>query len=162
MKTLPIAFFAGLVFSAAPTVVNAQATTEVTHETVPFERVQENACNGEMVTITGEVKVNVRRTVDANGITHFMINFVPSNLEGVGASGKYKIVGAEKSHETVIEGEDYPFSQNYTSQYNVVSQGKSPNFKVTETSRITIDAAGTIQHDFVHFRATCTGPGDPT
>ena len=161
MKTLRIGLFAGLVLGAAPTVANAQATTEVTRETIPFERIQENACNGEIVTITGEVKVTVRRTTDANGIFHFMINFVPSKLEGVAASGRYKIVGAEKSHEEGIEGQDYPFSQNYTSQYNVVSLGKAPNFKVTETSRITVDADGTVTHDFVHFRATCTGPGDP-
>lgn len=54
------------------------------------------------------------------------------------------IVGAEKSHEEGIEG-----------------LGKAPNFKVTETSRITVVADGTVLHDFVHFRATCTGPGDP-
>ena len=161
MKTLRIGLLAGLVLGAAPTVTSAQATTEVIRETIPFERFQENACNGELVTITGEVKVTVRRTTDANGILHFMINFVPSKLEGVGASGGYKVVGAEKSHESGIEGQNYPFSQNYTLQYNVVSQGKAPNFKVTETSRITIDADGTLRHEFVHFRATCTGPGDP-
>jgi hypothetical protein len=159
MKILRIGLLAGLALGAAPAIAIAQATTEVARETVPFEREQENACNGELVTITGEVKITTRRTVDANGVTHFMINFVPSNLEGVGASGKYKIVGAEKSHEELIEGQDYPFSQNYTSQYNVVSQGKAPNYKVTETSRITIDADGTLLHEFVHFRSTCTGPG---
>ena len=159
MKVLRIGLFAGLVLSAAPTVASAQATTEVTRETVPFERNQENTCNGEIVTITGEVNVTVRRTVDAKGITHFMINFVASHLSGVGASGNYKIVGAEKSHEEGIDGQEYPFSQNYTSQYNVVSQGNAPNFKVTETSRITVDADGTVVHDFVHFRSTCTGRG---
>lgn len=162
MKTLQFGLFAGLVLSAAPAVASAQATTEITRETIPFERDVENACNGEVVTITGEVKVTIRRTTDANGVFHFMINFVPVNLEGVGATGKYKVVGAEKSHESGIEDQDAPFSQNYTSQFNVVSQGKAPNFKVTETSHIAVDADGNVQHDFVHIRATCTGPGDPT
>jgi len=159
MKTLRIGLYAGFVLGAAPTVAMAQATSEVTRETVPFEREQLNECNGEIVTITGELRVTIRRTVDANGITHFMINWVPTNLEGVGSTGKYKIVGAEKSNERGIEGQDYPYSQNYTLQYNVVSQGNAPNFKVTETSRITIDADGTLQHEFVHSRSTCTGPG---
>lgn len=48
---------------------------------------------------------------------------------------------------------------NYTSQYNVVSQGRAPNFKVTETSRLTIHADGAVRQDFVHFHETCTGPG---
>jgi hypothetical protein len=158
MKKLPIGIIAGLVMGATPAAASAQATTEVTRETVPFERQQENACNGEIVTITGEVTIITRRTVQANGVGHFTINFVPHQLTGVGESGNYKIVGAEKAHEMYVEEQDYPFSQNYTSQYNVVSQGKAPNFKVTETSRITIDADGTVQHEFVHFRSTCTGP----
>ena len=158
MNTLRIGLFTGIVSGVMPAAAMAQATTEVIRETVPFERVQENPCNGEIVTITGEVVVTARRTVQANGVGHFMINFVPKQLRAVGETGNYSIVGAEKSHETYVEGEEYPFSQNYTSQYNVVSQGKAPNFRLTETSRITIDADGTLQHEFVHFRATCTGP----
>lgn len=161
MNMRRIGLYAGIVLGAAPAVAIAQSTTDVTRETIPFERLQENPCNGEVVTITGEVKVTTRRTVQANGVGHFMINFVASHLQGVGETGNYKIVGAEKSHEGYVEGEVYPFSQNYTSQYNVVSEGKAPNFKVTETSRITIDADGTLQHEFVHFRSTCTGRGDP-
>ena len=158
MNTLRIGIFAGMVLGAAPAAAIAQSSTEVIREGIPFEREQENPCNGELVTITGEVVVTSRRTVQANGVGHFMINFVPKHLRGVGESGDYRLVGAEKSHETYLEGEDYPFSQSYTSQYNVVSQGKAPNYKMTETSRITIDADGTVQHEFVHFRETCTGP----
>ena len=159
MNTLRIGLFAGIVLGAAPAVAIAQSTTDVIRETIPFERDQENPCNGEIVTITGELMVTSRRTVQANGVSHFMINFVAKHLRGVGESGNYSLVGAEKSHETYVEGQEYPFSQNYTSQYNVVSQGKAPNYKVTETSRITIDADGTLRQDFVHFRSTCTGPG---
>ena len=159
MKTLRIGLIAGIVLGATPAVASAQSPTQVIRETVPFERVQENPCTGESVTITGELTITTRRTVQANGVGHFMINFVPKDLRGVGETGDYTLVGAEKSHETYVEDEEYPFSQNYTSQYNVVSQGKAPNFKVTETSRITIDADGTLLHEFVHFRSTCTGPG---
>lgn len=160
MKTLRIGLVAGIVLGAAPAVAIAQSTTEVTRETIPFERAQENPCNGEVVTITGELTITARRTIQASGVAHFMINFVANQLNGVGETGNYKIVGAEKSHEEYVEGQQYPFSQNYTSQYNVVSQGKAPNFKVTETSRITIDADGTLRQEFVHFRSTCTGRGD--
>ena len=160
MNRLRIGLFAGIVSGAIPAVAIAQSTTEVTRETIPFERVQENPCNGEVVTITGELTITTRRTVQANGVGHFMINFVAHQLRGVGDSGnQYKVVGAEKSNETYVEDEDYPFSQNYTSQYNVVSQGKASNFRVTETSRLTIDANGTIQQDVLHFREACTGPG---
>jgi hypothetical protein len=160
MNTLRIGLIAGIVLGAAPAVAIAQSTAEVIRETVPFERVQENPCNGELVTITGELTITSRRTVDPNGVGHFMINFVPNQLRGVSETGTaYTLIGAEKSHETYVEDQEYPFSQNYTSQYNVVSQGKAPNFRVTETSRITIDADGTLQHEFVHFRSTCTGPG---
>lgn len=159
MKPLRIGLVAGIMMAAAPAVAFAQSTTEVTRETVPFERVQENPCNGEVVTITGELRVTTRRTVQANGVGHFMINFVASHLEGIGGTGNYRIVGAEKSNETYVDGQRYPFSQNYTSQYNVVSQGKAPNFMVTETSRITIDADGNLQQEFVHNRASCTGRG---
>ena len=106
--------------------------------------------------MTGVVNTTIRRTVDANGVGHSMITFVP-NLDGVGATGKYKIVGGGRSHETYVEGQEYPFSQNYTLQYNMISQGEAPNFMVTETSRITIDADGTLRQKFVHFREKCTG-----
>ena len=156
MKTLRLGLFAGIVLTAAPAVAAAQAATQVIRETEDFFREQENPCNGEIVTITGVLKTTVRITVDANGVSHFMINFVP-NVDGMGSTGKYKIVGAEKSHEEFIEGQEWPFSQNYTLQYNVVSQGNAPNFMVTETSRITVDADGTLRQEFAHSRAKCSG-----
>ena len=156
MKALRVGLVAGALLGAVPAVAAAQATTEVTREATPFEVEQENPCNGEIVTITGVVNTTIRRTVDANGVGHFMITFVPK-LDGVGATGSYKVVGGERSNETYVEGQEYPFSQNYTLQYNVISQGKAPNFMFTETSRITIDADGTLRQEFVHSRGKCTG-----
>ena len=67
MNTLRIGLIAGIVLGATPAVASAQSTTEVIRETVPFERVQENPCNGEVVSITGELTVSTAFVTDADG-----------------------------------------------------------------------------------------------
>ena len=54
------------------------------------------------------------------------------------------------THETYVEGEEYPFSQNYTSQYNVVSQGKAP-MSMMRSARMPTAGNQTEQKIKIHY-----------
>jgi hypothetical protein len=156
MKPLRTGLAVGALLASIPATLAAQASTVVERQTIPFEVEVENPCNGEVVQITGYLEVAVRVTVDANGVTHLAFNLVP-HVEGEGETGKYKIVGGERSHETFIEGEEFPFSGNATFQFNIISQGEAPNFVLIAVTRLTYDADGTVRVDFEQVHESCTG-----
>ena len=156
MKPLRTGLAVGALLASIPATLAAQASTLVDRETIPFEVEQENPCNGEVVLITGYLEVALRVTIDPNGVTHLAYNLVP-HVEGEGESGKYKIVGGERSHEMFIAGEEFPFSGSATFQYNIISQGGAPNYTLIIVSRLMIDADGTVRVAFERVHESCTG-----
>jgi len=156
MKQTAIGVVVAALIAAVPTTLAAQATSTVERFEEPFDALVENPCNGEEVQITGTLKITERRTVDANGVVHFSYNLVP-NVRGEGASGAYKVVGGERLTEKFIDGQFDPYSANNTFQFNIISQGRAPNFITTISAHFTSEADGTITRDFFHVNERCTG-----
>jgi hypothetical protein len=124
------------------TAVFATATTEVERETVPFVFDSVNPCNGEAVIVTGELRTTTRTTVDSRGGLHIAFNLVPSQVRGQGQSGTaYKAVGGQR--ETFnVDLDGAPMTDTFTSTFNLISQGGTPNFIVKMTFHVTVNANG--------------------
>ena len=157
MRHLWAALVAGAVV-AAPASLNAQATStveRVTESNLSFSDF--SPCNGEAIEATGSIITTVRRTVDANGITHEATT-VQAKFDGVGESGaKYNIRFPEHQAETYVAGEDFPHHRNYTLAIQFVGQGKAPNFISRFTMHFNILADGTAKLDFEHVAERCLG-----
>ena len=156
MKHMRIALVVGTLVTGAPALLAAQATASVERYEDPYDSEVENPCNGEVVRMTGTLKITERTTVDANGITHWSYTLVPS-IRGEGASGGYKVVGGDRSTEKFIVSQPDPESFNATYQFNIISEGKAPNYITTVSVHFTSNADGTIKRDFVHENSKCTG-----
>ena len=156
MRYLWAALVAGAVF-AAPASLDAQATSmveRVTESNLSFSDF--NPCNGDPIEATGSITTTVRRTVDANGITHEATT-VQGRFDGVGESGaKYMIKVPEHKAETYVAGED-THHQNYTVAIHLVGQGQAPNFISRLTMHFNILADGTAKLDFEHVAERCLG-----
>jgi len=134
-----------LLFTAGAESASAQATTDRSRTVTPFTFDGVNPCNGELITLTGELIVTLRVTVDVTGATHFTYTLVPSNVRGTGASGAtYKAVGGEREHANFAVTA-FPFTDTFTSMFNLVSSGKAPNFLSNVTGHVTITADGTLR-----------------
>jgi hypothetical protein len=148
----------GGLLAAMPSMLSAQASTQVIQEERPFSSELEHPCTGDIVTLTGTVQVAYRTTVDAQGMTHWTYNLVPF-IEGIGTSGAtYKVVGGERDHRAYVTFEGDPFSASSTLAFNVIGPSGTPNFILTTTSRLKIAADGTVELLFFKENGHCTGP----
>jgi len=147
-----------LTVTLAPAIaVSARTMADVDREIVPFEFDDVNPCNGEPVTLTGELIVTTRTTVDAEGRLHIAYNLVPSGVRGTGASGAaYKAVGGEREHFNVAV-DDAPLTDTFTSVFNLVSQGSTDNFIAKVTFHVTVDANGQETVFFDNSDSECHG-----
>jgi hypothetical protein len=142
---------------APATAVFATATTDVVRETVPFVFDDVNPCNGEVVTLTGELRLTTRTTVDSKGGFHLAFNLVPSEVRGEGASGvAYKATGGQREHFNVAL-DDAPTTDTFTSIFNLVGQGGTDNFVLRETFHVTVNATGGVTVLFDKVSTACEG-----
>jgi hypothetical protein len=157
MKQLRIAFLVGAVFCVAPAALVAQASSFVDRFETDYDSMVENPCNGEVVHITGTVVSTRRWTVDANGIVHVAYNFVP-HVSGEGSTGAYKVVGGDRSSDKFIDGQLlFPENYKFSSEFNIISQGKAPNFISTVSGHYILLDDGTVRLEFFHSQEKCTG-----
>jgi hypothetical protein len=146
-----------LVFAVRAESASAQATTDRSRTATPFTFDGVNPCNGELITLSGELIVTLRATVDATGATHFTYTLIPSNVRGTGASGAtYRAVGGEREH-TNVAANLFPFTDTFTSMFNLVSSGKAPNFLSNLIGHVTIAADGTVRSFVDHVVQHCGG-----
>jgi hypothetical protein len=152
----------GVCALAAPVVTWAQATTYRDEIVVPFDGTQFNPCTGDVVQITGELRISSKTTIDARGGMHSTYTLLPRNVRGVSIydGTKYKAVGGERS--SFNADADYaPLNSTFTSMFNFISQGGGANFKIKITSHYTIDAKGNLTADVYKYSSECSGGGDP-
>jgi hypothetical protein len=137
--------------------VHAQATTTVERFTDTFVFDDVNPCNGEAVTLTGELNITIRTTVDSQGKTHVAFTLVPSAVRGEGESGtSYKAVGGQREHFNSIDNAP-PIDDTFTETFNLIGQGSTDNLEAHVIFHITIAADGTVKSEVERVRAECRG-----
>ena len=144
---------------AAVTTFPAYAQTFTSTERViePFETTV-LACNGEEVTVSGELLLIFHTTIDANGGMHSKFTLVPRHVRGVGTETgtAYKAVGGQRSHFNA-DADEAPLNETFTTMFNLVSQGGSDNLKFKGTFHITINAKGEVTAFVERFSEKCVG-----
>ena len=137
----------------------ARAEARVLKDTViaPFNFTAFYECAEEAITITGELRITTMMVVDASGAIHGRFTLVPVNVRGVGLTSgiTYKAVGGER--DTFTSAANGAFTANFTSMFNLVSQGSTDNLQAFITSHFTVNANGDVTVENFDFRAECRG-----
>jgi hypothetical protein len=138
--------------------LTAQAAGTVEEFVDPFVFSGINPCTNEEVYVSGETRVTVRVLVDPRGARHVTYTLVASHIRGEGENGtSYRMVGGERDHLNVIDGDPYPLDETFSSAITLVGSGKGANFTTHFTSHITITADGVTRSEVVHDHAECRG-----
>jgi hypothetical protein len=135
----------------------AQAFTITERVIEPFETTVP-ACNGEDVTVSGELLLISHTTIDAGGGIHSTFTLVPGEVRGVGSvTGiQYKAVGGQRDHFNA-DADFAPLNETFTSMFNLVSQGGTDNLQIKATFHMTINANGEVTAFVDRFSAECVG-----
>ena len=107
----------------------------------PFVAEVINPCNGEAVTLTGEIHEKFMVQADNGGGLRISVHANPQSVNGVSASGvQYTANGASNSTQQIKPGAAE--TETYINIFNLVGQGSDNNFQVREHVHITINANG--------------------
>lgn len=136
---------------------HAEATTITDRVIEPFDTIIE-ACNGELVYLSGELLLTFHSTIDDQGKLHESFMLIPRNIRGVGSmtGTEYRAVGGDRSIFNV-DIDDAPLTYTNTDMFNLVSQGSSDNFLGKFTIHVTFNANGEWTADVDHFSGECVG-----
>jgi hypothetical protein len=135
----------------------AQATTFTERVIEPLDA-SVIACNGEEVTLTGELHLTFQTTIDARGGIHERFTLVPHKIRGVGSvtGTQYSLVGGHRSHFNA-DADSAPLIFMNTEMFNLVSQGGTDNLQAKINFHVTVNANGveTVLVDSLSVR--CVG-----
>lgn len=163
-SNLPKLFLFALLFVAllsSPVPLNAavmaQATTVTTNETLTLNSTTVNLCNGDTITLTGQVHIVTHTTTDSNGGSHVKTH---QNFEDVSGTGTLVLTyrGVSSNNHTV-NNNGSNLQQEFTSvnRVRLISQGPSDNYKLDITIHTTINANGEATSTVNNVSTTCTG-----
>lgn len=146
-----------LMLSIASTVrPSAQATVEVVRFTEPFVFNELHPCSGEPVTLSGELRLTERLVSDPAGGVHLSFHLTPLAVRGTGAGQEFMAVGGSQEHVNELSG-GLPFTNTFTTIFNLVSQGGGENFLSEATFHITVNENGDVTADVERVRSQCVG-----
>ena len=141
MKRLSVAISAALALGLLMPTTASAVTDRVI---VPF-RTTDVSCEGETVRFSGELLLIFHFTEDSSGGFHGHFSLVPRHVRGVSESGiVYKAVGGLRAIFN-LSGHG-TFTDAFTTQFMLISQGGSDNLLVREVFHITITPTVTLRH----------------
>ena len=158
--TLVGLFAAALVVSAPllPTPARAQANTVTTNETIPFSSVVVETCNGNSVTLTGQLHLVHHFTTDSSGGTHMTTHTNYQGVEGTSAPVPvaYQAVSSN-THKFKDNGNNPQSVFHNVDRVRLISQGSTDNLILNFTTHTTVNAEGTATSTFIKAEAECNG-----
>lgn len=140
-----------------PAVALAQATTVTTNETLTLSATSFNSCNGETVTLTGQVHLVTHVTTDSNGGTHFRSHQNYENVTGAGSLGNSYRAVSSNNHTVNDNGSNAQQEFTIVNRVRLISQGPADNLLINVTSHTTINANGQATSTVSNFEVICTG-----
>ena len=110
--------------------------------------------NGDVIFLSGTVKVDQNVTVDGNGGLHVLQHIV-EHLDGQAVAGpdtgaKYQLNANENENINFTNGA--PLEANLVINENIIGQGQAPNFGVQEIAHITVNANGDVVVDRIDIK----------
>jgi hypothetical protein len=140
------------VLFALALVMPAWAAT-VTNITVPISGTVSNACNGEMLTFSGELHLTSRVTLDSSGGFHLGAH-VNIHVTATGDQGNTYEGNQEDNSE--LNGR-IGVEQIETITISIISKGSAPNVVIHAVFHITVRPDGTVTAFVDHLTAECRG-----
>lgn len=143
-----------LLCGAQPRAIMAQATTTTTNTTLPLNMTV-TACEGQSVTLSGNIHIVTHVTTNPNGF-HIKEHSNYQNVSGVGQPTPflYRGVSSNNTHFN-----NHPPQSNFSvvDQVLLLSQGLSDNLQVHVTMHFTINANGQTTATVENVRVECNG-----
>ena len=153
-----IALALGLIGVMGAASALAKATTVTTNTQVTFDAFVFVPCAqngaGEVVHISGPLKVLFHVTLDGSGGFHFDELFNPLGITGVGLTSgdQYQATGETRFG---FNDRGLPFEFTFVNNFKIIGHGPGNNFLVHETFHITINANGTVTAFVDNFSVEC-------
>jgi hypothetical protein len=114
-----------------------------------------NDCNGESVTLSGQLQVNITLTEDRRGGTHSVIAFNVQGVKGQGDLGNtYSLSDSGVTSSQTTNGAAVFSSPEHAT---AISHGAAPNFYVEILVRFTVNANGDITAAITNLDTACRG-----
>jgi hypothetical protein len=129
----------------------------VTNMTVPLNQTVFNPCTSDLIAFTGNIHIVVAMTPDASGGFHFHADVNVSGVTGVGVPSGITYHGVGGDWVEFNAKPPFPVAATFTNVFGLISTGSSPNFVVTETLHMTVNADGTMTANVARFSITCNG-----
>ena len=150
-RGLPLLASVGLLLGqAAPA-----AAAQVFNQTLPITFVV-GACNGDVVTASGQAHLLMSVTQDASGGFHFDINGNLENVKGVGVPSGSPYTITSWFHDSANGGSGAT-DVSSTGVFHVISNGSSQNFVATAILHFTVTPNGALTGTASNLRAQCVG-----
>lgn len=122
---------------------------------VPLNTAVVSPCNGDVIAVTGEIHLLASSTSDGAGGFHVKFMDNVSQVTGVGSvsGATYHGVGGDWFIANVSP--PFPAEFTQTDVFGLISAGPAPNFVVTDTLHITVNADGTLTANVARFSIAC-------
>ncbi len=152
MRRLLQAALLALALALIPAAASAAVVTNVR---VPLNITVVSPCNGDVIAVTGNIHLLASSTSDGSGGFHMTFMDNVSQVTGVGSvsGATYHGVGGDWFSGNVRP--PFPVEFTATDVFGLISAGSAPNFMVTDTFHITVNADGTLTANVARLSITC-------
>ena len=127
-----------------------------TNEEVPVASTQINTCNGDVVLLSGLMHVQNHYYTDNTGGSHLESHINYQDVTGVGAPSGSTYTATD-TVDTTVNTNQLQSEQTFVQEFNLISHGSAPNFKLRVTFHVTINANGQTTTTVNNTREICNG-----
>jgi hypothetical protein len=127
----------------------------VTNVRVPLNLTVFSPCNGDVIAVTGEIHLLASSTSDGAGGFHVTFMDNVSGVTGVGSISGATYHGVGGDWFSGNARPPFPVVLTQTDVFALISAGSAPNFVVTDTVHITVNADGTLTANVARFSVAC-------
>lgn len=134
------------------------ATTTTTNEFItPFGFDTEGECGMEIVRFSGTLHALSHTTITSTGSIHSFFKFGPvGGVNAVGlTSGAHYVVPGMLRDTYNLNGTEWPLTETFVNNFQIIGQGRLPNMNFHETFHITVNANGETTVVFDKARRDC-------
>jgi hypothetical protein len=152
-RLLPAVFLAAALWLVPAT----SSAAVIQNMTVPLNVSFFNPCTGDLINFSGNIHFVVAETPDASGGFHFHFDDNVSGVTGVGIPSGTTYHGVGGGWFEFNADPPFPVEATATNVFAFISAGSSPNFVITATFHMTVNADGTIISSVNRFSLSCRG-----
>src|SRR5437763_17188450 len=112
------------------------------------------SCNEDVVLLSGFMLVQNHYFSDSTGGSYFEPHVNYQDVSGVGAPSGSTYTATD-SVNTTVNSDQLQSEQTFVQEFNLISHGSAPNFKLHVTFHVTINANGQTTTTVNNTRAVC-------